>query len=67
MPDYMHLIGSEQVQSAGSEMRRAAEDMQRAASSFYGTMQQHQRFMDDWLQRFEAVLVAADSGKSSNG
>lgn len=55
MSEYMHLIGAEQVQSAANVMRAAADEMSRAATSIEYTMQQHQRFMEDWLQRLEAA------------
>ncbi len=55
---YITLMGSEQVQSAAGQMQRAAEDMRQASRNFDDAMQRHQRFMDDWLQRFEAALSA---------
>lgn len=57
---YVTLMGAEQVQSAASRMSSAADQMQRAASSFDDTMARHQRFMDDWLQRFEAAIAAGE-------
>ena len=57
MADYVTLLGAEQVSSAGSQMSRAADRMQSAASSIDQSLFQHQRFMDDWLQRFEAILT----------
>lgn len=55
MADYVHLLGAEDVRNAGWAMREAASDMQRAASSIDEALQRHQRFLDDWLLRFEAV------------
>lgn len=52
---YVTLLGAEQVQSAASTMARAAEDMNRAASTISAAFEQHQRFMDDWLQRLEDI------------
>jgi hypothetical protein len=52
---YMTLLGAEQVQSAASTMRSAAEDMRRAADSMSSSLENHQRWMDDWLSRFEAA------------
>jgi hypothetical protein len=37
-------------------MSGAAEEMRRAADSIEGSLERHHRFLDDWLQRFEAVL-----------
>ncbi len=52
----VNLIGVEEVSRAGHTMRAAAEDMQRAASSIAHTLEMHQRWMDDWLSRFEGVM-----------
>lgn len=57
MTEYVHLIGVEQIQTAANSMRSAADEMQRAASSLDYSLQQNQRFMDDWLQRFEAAIA----------
>lgn len=51
------LVGSEDVVRAASSMRSSAETIERAASSLSYGLEQHQRFMDDWLQRFEAALA----------
>lgn len=56
MADYVQLIGAEEVSSAGHRMREAASTMSSAASSIDGSLDRHQRFLDDWLLRFEAVL-----------
>lgn len=53
----MHLIGAEDVQSAGRTMMRAAEDMKQAASSMEDVLHRHHQFMDDWLHRLEAILT----------
>jgi Flp pilus assembly protein TadG len=55
----IYLHGSEDVSRAASTMSRAAEQMQNAASSFSHTMEQHQRFMDDWLGRLQATIEEA--------
>jgi uncharacterized protein YhaN len=54
--DSIYLHGSEDVRSAASSMRSAADEMQRASSNLVAGLEQHQRFMDDWLSRFEAAL-----------
>ncbi|RVD44916.1 hypothetical protein EN742_00800 [Mesorhizobium sp. M4A.F.Ca.ET.020.02.1.1] len=59
MAEHMHLIGAEDVRSAGSAMRSAAEDMRSAAFSIDSALDRHQRFLDDWLQRLEAALERA--------
>lgn len=53
---YMHLIGAEQVQNAAASMRRTAEEMIQSARNIDGSLERHQRFMDDWLMRFEACV-----------
>lgn len=52
----VHLIGSEHVSRAGDQMASAASTMSSAASSIAHSLEQHQRFLDDWLMRLEAVL-----------
>ncbi len=56
MADYITLLGAEEVSRAASSMRDAAETMSRAASNFDYSIQANQRFMDDWLARFEAAV-----------
>lgn len=54
--DRMLLVGSDDVTRGGSMMQSAASDMQRAALNLEGTFERYQRFMDDWLQRFEMIV-----------
>lgn len=54
--DSVYLHGSEDVSRAASQMASAASSMQSAASSIASSLEQNQRFLDDWLQRLEAVL-----------
>jgi hypothetical protein len=56
--DHIHLIGAEDVRIAANTMRSAAEDMQRAASNIAHALEMHNRFMDDWLQRLQAMMEA---------
>lgn len=56
MGDYVTLLGAESVQRAGSTIRSAAGTMQQAANNMYDAFDRHQRFLDDWLARFEAVV-----------
>lgn len=56
MSDYIHLIGTEQVQSAANTMSSAAEEMKQAANNMEDTFRRHQLFLDDWLLRLEAAL-----------
>lgn len=57
MRDSIHLIGAEQVSSAGYNMNSAASEMKRAASSIEDTLFRHQNFMTQWLQDFERILT----------
>ena len=50
------LIGTEAVQNAGSSMRSAAEQMQRAANQIDESLRMHQRFLDDWLAQFRDAM-----------
>lgn len=56
MSGYINLLGAEEVSRAAGTMTTAAERMQSAASNLDWTMQQHSRNMDDWLNRFEALV-----------
>ncbi|WP_095081660.1 hypothetical protein [Mesorhizobium sophorae] len=62
MAEYMHLIGAEEVRSAGNAMSGAASEMRGAASSIDSAFERHHRFLDDWLQRFEAAMERAERG-----
>jgi hypothetical protein len=54
--DNIHLIGADDVRAAGNSIRGAAEVMSSAALTIDGALERHQRFLDDWLVRFEAVM-----------
>jgi hypothetical protein len=63
MADYVTLLGAEDVKSAANLISTAAYDMNRAASSMSETarliavaFEQHQVFMNDWLERMNGVL-----------
>lgn len=56
MADYITLMGAEQVQSAANTMRSAADTMSSAAGNMAYALEQHQRFLDDWLVRLDGVL-----------
>lgn len=56
MAEYVHLVGAEDVRSAGSTMSSAASEMSQAASSIAHSLECHQRFLDDWLSRLDGVL-----------
>lgn len=52
----IHLHGAEDVRSAANTMMRAAEQMNHAASQIEYALQTHQRFMEDFLMRFEQAV-----------
>ena len=56
MTEFIHLIGTEDVQRAGNNMRAAAEEMTRAANTIDEALRQHQGFMNEWIDRVEAVF-----------
>ena len=57
MTEYMHLVGTEDVQRAGNVIAGAADNMYRAASNMDEALTRHGRFLDDWLIRLEEVLI----------
>ncbi len=65
--DFVHLQGSEDVRSAGSAMRAAAEEMSRAARSISVALERHERFLDEWLFRLMAALAEHADGAEEGG
>jgi hypothetical protein len=75
MGEYVTLMGAEDVLRAGRTISSAADLMLRAgdtvsgsadlmlraADNIEGAFRQHQNFMDDWLQRFEAIVARGSS------
>lgn len=57
MSNYVTLMGAEEVSRAGSRMQDAASTMQGAASNIAYALEQHQRFLDDWLARLNDTLT----------
>lgn len=56
MTENIHLIGADDVRNAGYRMREAAEAMSQVALNLDGALERHQRWMDDWLNRFAEVV-----------
>jgi hypothetical protein len=54
--EIIHLQGAEQVERAASRMEAAAEKMKEAAREMDYTLGNHQRFLSDWLERFQGSL-----------
>lgn len=61
MSGYVTLMGAEEVRSAANTMMSAASGMRDAASSIDNSLDQHRRFLDDWLSRFEAAVERMQS------
>ena len=57
MSEFIHLVGADDVRNAASRIALAADTMRHAASSLAFAFETHQRFLDDWLMRFEDVLT----------
>lgn len=55
MTEYVHLVGTEEVQRAASRMQSAAETMASAASSIDHTMHQTLLRLEELIGRAEAV------------
>lgn len=58
--DSIYLNGAEDVRRAANRMAEAADQMSRAASTIDSALERHQRFMDDWLARFERAMSRED-------
>jgi len=56
MTEFIHLIGADDVRAAGSAMRSAAADMNRAAASIDESLSRHHNFLEEWLCRFETII-----------
>lgn len=64
--DSIYLHGSEDVQRAGNRIANAADDFNRAANNIEESNERQRRFMDEWLQRFEAILIARTQPEDSS-
>jgi len=49
MTEHMHLIGTEQVQSAANTMKEAAHEMHRAANTIHNALQEHGNIMRELI------------------
>lgn len=62
MPEYITLMGADQVGRAGQAMIQAGDRMSQAAGNIADALARHrqdlydhQNFLNDWLQRFAEV------------
>lgn len=67
MAEYIHLVGTEDLSRAASTMSSAADEMKRAAGWMQETLENNQRFLDDWLIRFEQVMEKPEVDESPKG
>ena len=56
----VHLVGTEQVESAGIRMQHAANDMLRAANMISEALFRHKQDMDDFLDRLDIIMNEDD-------
>ncbi len=63
MAEYIHLVGADDVRSAGNRMAAAAQDMLRAANIIDATWHRQQQYLEDWLFRFEQIMDKAREAK----
>ena len=56
--EYVHLVGTEDVQRAAVNMQDAARTMSNVSSNMQLILEAHQRFLDDWLLRYEQAMEA---------
>lgn len=59
--EYVTLMGSEKVESAGNTMRQAAEQMAQAAAHIDESLRLHRQWMDDWICRFEIIMARKET------
>jgi len=58
--EYMHLIGTEQIQSAANSMKDAAHEMSRAANTIYNALQRHEQVMQDLMIKMDDLIDVID-------
>ena len=52
----MILVGAEDVRAGGAAASHAGAEMKLAAATIDYALEQHRRWMDEWLGRFELIL-----------
>ena len=62
--DTMILVGADDVRVGGSAVREAAREMSVAAGRIEYALQQHERFLTDWLIQFRDILLDSDKALS---
>lgn len=64
MPEYVNLLGAEEVGTAGRNIREAGIEMMRAANRIDESLREHMQFMDEWLRQYREILMADVVGRS---
>ena len=49
-------MNSEEIMRAAIVMRNAADMARQATNNIDSTLERHQWFLDDWLNRFQSIL-----------
>ena len=63
MSKCVYLVGAEDVSNAARTMSSAASEMMRAVSVMECALSDNARFMNDWLDRFEAIMKEVSHGQ----
>ena len=56
MTQSVHLIGTEQVQSAANTMMNAAEIMRRSANTIHDSLDRHELMLRDVMQKIDELI-----------
>lgn len=64
MPEYIHLIGSEDVARAAHQMQDAAERMSRAASNIDTSLREALARFDEIVTRLESLRPGAEGERT---
>ena len=59
----IYLNGSEDIRNAGHSISSAASEIAHAANIISEALYNHQRYLDDWLDRFKAALEPTQDPK----
>lgn len=62
MPEYMHLVGAEDVVRAASRMSSAADEMLRAANMISEAVDRFNRTSEDHVMRLERLAEEKNDG-----
>lgn len=60
--EQIYLNGSQDVVRAANTISSAADVMNSAANNIANSLYEHQKFLEDWLQRLEALQEKSIEG-----